>query len=71
MAKKRIGKKAETAATMPGPEELVTNHERIALLAYKYWEERGCPGGSPQEDWFRAERELLERLANSGKLRQE
>ncbi len=32
--------------------------ERIASLAYKYWLERGCQGGSPEEDWFRAEREI-------------
>ncbi len=28
---------------------------RIAALAYAYWEERGHPDGSPEEDWFRAE----------------
>ena len=33
-------------------------HEEIACLAYSYWEARGCRGGSPWEDWFRAEREL-------------
>jgi hypothetical protein len=36
----------------------VSNHEKIELLAYSYWMERGCPGGSPDEDWFRAEREI-------------
>ena len=30
----------------------------IADLAYRYWQERGCPIGSPEEDWYRAEREL-------------
>jgi hypothetical protein len=30
----------------------------IAQLAYLYWEARGCQGGSPDEDWLRAEREL-------------
>jgi hypothetical protein len=35
------------------------SHEEIAILAYHYWELRGCPFGSPEEDWFRAERELL------------
>jgi len=30
----------------------------IARLAYRLWEERGCPIGSPEEDWLRAE-ELL------------
>ncbi len=36
----------------------VDNRERIALLAYSYWVDRGCQGGSPEEDWFRAEREI-------------
>ena len=31
----------------------------IARLAYSYWEARGRHGGSSEEDWFRAERELL------------
>ena len=30
----------------------------IAALAYQLWNDRGCPVGSPDEDWFRAE-ELL------------
>ncbi|MBZ5576790.1 MAG: DUF2934 domain-containing protein [Acidobacteriia bacterium] len=33
----------------------------IARLAYSYWEARGEKGGSPWEDWFRAEQELLRR----------
>ena len=33
----------------------------IALLAYSYWEARGYQGGSPEEDWLRAEQELLAR----------
>ena len=31
---------------------------QIAVLAHQLWEERGCPDGSPDEDWCRAE-ELL------------
>ena len=27
----------------------------IAELAYYLWRERGCPNGSPEEDWYRAE----------------
>jgi hypothetical protein len=33
-------------------------HEKIARLAYSYWQVRGCPIGSPEEDWYRAENEL-------------
>jgi hypothetical protein len=39
----------------------VTVHEQIALLAYSYWESRGCQGGSPEEEWYRAEREIRSR----------
>ena len=34
------------------------SHDEIAALAHSYWEARGRQGGSPLEDWFRAEREL-------------
>jgi len=33
-------------------------HEEIALRAYRLWEARGCPIGSPEEDWLRAEEEI-------------
>ena len=33
-------------------------HEEIALRAHRLWEARGCPIGSPEEDWLRAEEEL-------------
>lgn len=33
-------------------------YEQIARLTYQYWQERGCPDGSPEEDWLRAEIEL-------------
>jgi hypothetical protein len=32
--------------------------EDIAKLAYVLWEARGCPVGSPEDDWFHAEAEL-------------
>jgi hypothetical protein len=34
------------------------SREDIAELAFRYWETRGGQGGSPEEDWLRAEREL-------------
>ena len=40
--------------------------EQIAKLAYSYWEARGCQGGSAEEDWFRAQRELLAQLNTAG-----
>ena len=44
---------------MPVPAIPAPSHDEIARLAYAYWEERGRQSGSPQEDWFRAEHELL------------
>jgi hypothetical protein len=37
---------------------LETGHQEIAELAYRYWQDRGCPNASPEEDWLRAERDL-------------
>ena len=34
------------------------SRDEIARLAYSYWEARGYTGGSPDEDWLRAQREL-------------
>jgi hypothetical protein len=42
----------ETQQTQNSP------HEEIALRAYQLWEARGCPIGSPEEDWLRAEEEI-------------
>ena len=33
-------------------------HEDIAVLAHALWQARGCPEGSPEEDWHRAAQEL-------------
>jgi hypothetical protein len=40
-------------ATVSGPSQ-----DEIARLAYSYWEARGYQGGSSEEDWLRAQREL-------------
>ncbi len=42
---------AENLAVDPGRSE-------IAKIAYQLWLDRGCPHGSDQEDWFRAEKML-------------
>jgi hypothetical protein len=38
-------------------------HDEIATLAYELWQARGCPHGSPEEDWLRAETELRSRVS--------
>ena len=45
-------------------------HEFVAKLAYHYWEERGRPFGSPEADWFRAERAVYSSLLASGLITQ-
>jgi hypothetical protein len=47
------------------PVDSAITFEEIAKLAYSYWEDRGCQGGSPEEDWLRAEQELNVRLAST------
>ncbi|HWY53911.1 MAG TPA: DUF2934 domain-containing protein, partial [Terriglobales bacterium] len=50
------------------PLELTTDflgedrHEFVAKVAYKLWEERGRPFGSPDVDWFAAERAVYSSL---------
>ncbi len=51
---------AETAA----PVAAAPSQDDIASLAYLYWEARGCQGGSPDEDWLRAEQELRARVTD-------
>lgn len=36
-------------------------HHQIELLAHKIWQNRNCPDGSPDEDWFRASEALRSR----------
>lgn len=43
------------------------DHEQArAILAYYFWQERGCPIGSPEEDWFRAEQALKSAAVGPG-----
>jgi hypothetical protein len=36
------------------------SHENVQALAYQLWQERGGQGGSPEDDWHRAEQMLAE-----------
>jgi len=55
----------ESVTAPPEVEYMVSaeDHEAIARLAYSYWEARGCPIGSQEDDWYRAENELRRPLA--------
>jgi len=54
------GQSTQPAPPHHAPTESSGNpaHEQIAVLAYLLWEARGCPEGTPAEDWFNAERTL-------------
>jgi hypothetical protein len=43
--------------------ESFTERTEVEQLAYSLWEARGCPHGSAEEDWFRAEEEIRRRRA--------
>ena len=47
-----------------GPE----NQDEVAALAHALWQARGCPDGSPEEDWFQAKQALAERSAADGPI---
>jgi hypothetical protein len=55
----------ELPSVQAGPESIHFENaqEVIATIAYSYWESRGCQGGSPIEDWVRAEHEFRQRSA--------
>ena len=46
------------------PDSPETNHSTtdVALLAYELWKQRGCPEGSPEEDWYEAERKIQSQI---------
>lgn len=39
--------------------DLDVMRREIEVLAYRLWEERGCPQGSGLEDWAQAEQQLM------------
>lgn len=43
-------------------------HEFVAKLAYKLWEERGRPLGSPEVDWLAAEAAMYSSLVAAGSV---
>lgn len=45
---------------VPGSSSKTDDRARIALVAYSLWEARGRQGGTPEEDWLRAEQQLLQ-----------
>jgi len=58
-AKQHRGSATKSVISTPAPREI--SHADIASLAYSYWTERGDQGGSAEEDWFRALKQLSSR----------
>lgn len=54
----------QSAATRPSTGSGPTSEE-IAARAHRCWHERGCPHGSPEIDWHRAEEELRRERAHT------
>jgi hypothetical protein len=44
---------------------IAIDSSEIHRRAYTRWQARGCPGGSPDHDWFEAEQELVHERAAS------
>ena len=40
-------------------------HNEIAAFAHELWQARGCPEGSPDEDWHEAVKELRSRATRT------
>jgi hypothetical protein len=45
-----------------------SRHEFVERLAYKLWEQRGRPLGSPDVEWFAAEQAVYASLLESGMI---
>lgn len=46
-------------------------HQEIELRAHDLWQERGCPWGTPETDWFMAERELAKQEGALSRIERE
>ncbi len=40
------------------PSDVSAHRQDVAALAYTLWQSRGCPLGSSEEDWYRAEKQI-------------
>lgn len=57
---KKMNQPAATADAYQSQPSAASMQEEIARLAYTLWQQRGCPTGSAEFDWFAAEEKLLE-----------
>lgn len=62
-----MSKEATTNKLRTNRPEPPVDPEMVEAMAYQLWLQRGCPIGSDQEDWYRAEAELTK--ANRANVR--
>ncbi|MBV9300576.1 MAG: DUF2934 domain-containing protein [Acidobacteriaceae bacterium] len=55
----RVNQTSPAQNTLPDQQQERSIHEQIAQLAYVLWERRGKFHGSPEQDWFEAEKQVL------------
>jgi hypothetical protein len=65
--RRTAGTKGEAAPSNGAPHAAAVDSNEIASLAHALWEARGGQGGSPEDDWYRAEQELCARGVTTGK----
>lgn len=62
-ARAAAGTAKKTTAKQTVAEKVIATtptHDEIAQLAQQYWAERGRQDGQAEQDWLRAERELMQ-----------
>jgi hypothetical protein len=42
----------------------IPREKEVSVRAYYLWQERGCPIGTPEDDWYRAEQEASQPRPN-------
>lgn len=64
MAKSKMAVMAGPESPKDAAQKIISeprNQAELSALAYELWIQRGCPIGSPEVDWFRAEKDLKRR----------
>lgn len=70
LKRKQAGERAaQDPSSLTANSEAGATSDDIAVRAYQCWHERGCPEGSPEVDWYRAEQELKTSGGTSGQNR--
>jgi hypothetical protein len=58
---RKTAAKKETITATPAP--VMPSREQVEKLAQTYWAARGYQDGFAEQDWLRAERELLKKAS--------